>query len=278
LNNQFSIPPILSKMVSLLKDKIDILIVDDDVDMAETLSDILIALGIQVEIAHDGCAAIEKTKAKMFDIVLMDIKMPNMNGVESYKKIKQIRPQTTVVLMTAFAAQDLVAEALKEGAYGVWYKPVEIHRIVELVENTPKKGALLLIIDDDLSTCETLVDILQKKGYRLTQVSSGEEAKMIIKERDFDLVFVDVKMPVINGLETYLELRKIRPEIKAIMITAYRQEVDSIVEEAIRNDLYTCLYKPIDVDNLLKIVEKVLALKPKTESQKIGEIENARKS
>jgi DNA-binding NtrC family response regulator len=62
------------------------------------------------------------------------------------------------------------------------------------------------------------------------------------------------------------------------MITAYRQEVDSIVEEAIRNDLYTCLYKPIDVDNLLKIVEKVLASKTKTKSQKIGEIENARKS
>jgi len=270
--------PRLSKMVSRLKDKIDILIVDDDVDMAETLSDILTALGIQVEIAHDGCAAIEKTKAKMFDIVLMDIKMPKMNGVESYKKIKQIRPQTTVVLMTAYAAHDLVAEALKEGAYGIWYKPVEIHRIVELVEKTPKKGALLLIIDDDLSTCETLVDILQKKGYKLTQVSSGEEAKITIKERDFDLVFVDVKMPVMNGLETYLELRKIRPEIKAIMITAYRQEVDSIVGEAIKNDLYTCLYKPIDVDNLLKIVEKVLASKAKTESQKIEEIENARKS
>jgi DNA-binding NtrC family response regulator len=265
-------------MVSRLKDKSDILIVDDDVDMAETLSDILIALGIRVEIAHDGCSAIEKTKAKMFDIVLMDIKMPKMNGVESYKKIKQIRPQTTVVLMTAYAAQDLVAEALKEGAYGIWYKPVEINKIVELVEKTPKKGALLLIIDDDLSTCETLVDILQKKGYRLTQASSGKEAKIIIKERDFDLVFVDVKMSVMNGLETYLELRKIKPEIKAIMITAYRQEVDSIVEEALRNDLYTCLYKPIDVDKLLKIVEKVLALKPKIESQKIEEIENARKN
>ena len=107
--------PRLSKMVSQLKDKIDILIVDDDVDMAETLSDILTALGIQVEIAHDGCAAIEKTKAKMFDIVLMDIKMPKMNGVESYKKIKQIRPQTTVVLMTAYAAQAVPIQEFRKG-------------------------------------------------------------------------------------------------------------------------------------------------------------------
>ncbi len=237
------------------------MVVDDDVDTTETLSDILEAKGLQVEVAHDGYEAVEKAKAKMFDIILMDIKMPNMNGVESYKEIKRIRPQNVVVLMTAYAAQDLVAEALREGVYGVWYKPVEINKIVELIDNTPKKGALLLIVDDDLSSCETLVDILQKKGYRLTQVSSGEQARIKVSEKNFDLVFVDVKKPVMNCLETYLELRKIRPYIKAIMVTAYRQEVDSIVQEALRNDLYTCLYKPINVDNLLKIVEKILTEK-----------------
>jgi DNA-binding NtrC family response regulator len=77
-------------------------------------------------------------------------------------------------------------------------------------------------------------------------------------------------MPVMNGLETYLELRKIRPHIKAIMITAYRQEVETIVKEAIKENLYTCIYKPIDVDNLIKIVEKILAEKAKAESQQIG--------
>jgi DNA-binding NtrC family response regulator len=236
--------------------------------MVETLSDILKASGINVEIAHDGCTAFEKTKIKTFDIILMDIKMPRMNGVEACKKIKKIQPQTTVVLMTAYAVQDLIAEVLKEGAYGIWYKPIEIKKIVKLVENTPKKGAMLLIVDDDLSTCVTLVDILQKKGYRLTQVKSGEEAIKKIKEKEYDLVFVDAKMPVMNGLETYLELKKIQPNIKAIMVTAYRQEVETIVKEAVKNNLYTCLYKPVDVDNLLKIVQKVLAAKAGI--QKIG--------
>ncbi len=246
-----------------MKNKINVLVVDDDVDTTETLSDILEAKGFQVEVAHNGYIAVEKAKAKMFDVILMDIKMPIMNGVESYKKIKRIRPQSVVVMMTAYAAKELVAEALREGVYGVWYKPVEIDRVVELVDNTPKKGALLLIVDDDLATCETLVDILQKKGYKLVQANSGEKAKILISEKDYDLVFVDAKMPVMNGLETYLELRKIRPYIKVIMVTAYRQEVDSLVQEALRNDLYACLYKPIDVDKLLKIVEKVLALRPK---------------
>jgi len=245
------------------------LVVDDDVDMTETLSDILSTLGIQVEVAHDGLQALKKIKIKRFDIVLMDIEMPKMNGIDCFKKIKEIRPQTTVMMMTAYSAQDLIAEALKEGVYGIWYKPIEIERIIDLVEKTPKKGALLLIVDDDLSTGEILVKTLQNKGYRLIQVSNGEEAKREIKEKDFDLVFVNSKMPVMNGLETYLELRKIRPHVKTIMITAYYQEVEAIVEEAIRNDLYTCLYKPLKIDSLLKIVEKLVAAKTEIESQQI---------
>ena len=237
--------------------------------MTETLSDILSTIGIQVEIAHDGLQALKKVKTKRFDMVLMDIKMPKMNGIECFKKIKKIRPHTTVMTMTAYAPNDLIAEILMEGVYGIWYKPVEIEKIIELVEKTPKKGALLLIVDDDLSTSETLVDILQKKGYRLIKVSSGEEAKKKIKEEDFDLVFVNVKMPVMNGLETYLELRKIKPQIKTIVITAYSQQVEAIVEEAIRNEFYTCLYKPIKIDNLLKIVEKVVAAKTESEIQQI---------
>jgi len=132
-----------------------------------------------------------------------------------------------------------------------------------------KREIDILVVDDDEDMAETLVDILQNKGYRLTQVGSGEDAKRVIKEEDFDLVFVDVKMPVMNSLETYLDLRKIRPHIKVIMITAYRQEVETIVEEAIKTSLYTCLYKPIDVDNLLKIIEKVVATKTGIESQQI---------
>ncbi len=195
--------------------------------------------------------------------------MPKMNGIECFKKIKAIRPQTTVMMMTAYSVQDLIAESLKEGVYGIWYKPVEIERIIELVEKTPKKGALLLIVDDDLSTGETLADILKNKGHRLIQARNGEEAKRKIKKEDVDLVFVNTKMPVMNGLETYLELRKIKPHIKTIMITAYCQEVETIVEEALRNDVYTCLYKPIKIDNLLKIVENVVSAKTEIESQQI---------
>jgi two-component system response regulator (stage 0 sporulation protein F) len=72
-------------------------------------------------------------------------------------------------------------------------------------------------------------------------------------------------MPVMNGLEVYHALREIKPYIKVIMMTGYRQEVQDLVEEAIKNKAYTCIYKPFDVEEVLKLVEEILAKKPKAE-------------
>jgi CheY-like chemotaxis protein len=249
-----------------LKNEANILIVDDDIEMTETLSDILTDLGHHVETTNDGFKAIQKVKTHSFDVILMDIKMPGINGVETYKEIKRIQPNAAVMMMTAYSVEDLVAKALKEGAYGVWYKPIELAKVIEFIEQL-KKSALILIVDDDLPTCETLLDMLKEKGYRIAQVSSGELAIKAVKEQNFDLVFIDVKMPVMNGLETYLALRQIRPNIKVIMMTAYRQEVQSLVEEAFRHNAYACIYKPFDAEKLLEIVQEILAAKTKAEIQ-----------
>jgi two-component system response regulator HydG len=247
-----------------VKNKANVLIVDDDIEMTETLSDILKDLGHHVEVANDGLKAIEKIKAQTFDVILMDIKMPGINGVETYKRIKNIRPEATVMMMTAYSVEDLVAEALKEGAYGIMYKPIDITKVVEFIESL-KKSALILIVDDDLSTCETLMDVLEEKGYRIARASSGKEAIKMVREAKFDIVFIDVKMPVMNGLEVYLTLKKIRPDIKAIMMTGYRQEMQGLVEEAIKSNAYTCLYKPFNVEKVLKLLGEILARKTKTE-------------
>src|SRR3990170_1421362 len=214
-----------------MKNKASILLVDDDIGMTETLFDIFTNLGYYVEIANDGFKALEKVKARTFDVILMDIKMPGINGVETYKAIKHIRPEAAVMMMTAYSVEDLLAEALKEGAYGVMHKPIEIPKVVEFIEGLGK-SALILIVDDDLSTCETITDVLFEKGYRIARASNGKEAISMLKEKNFDIVFIDVKMPVMNGLEVYHALREIRPHIKVIMMTGYRQEAQDLVKKS----------------------------------------------
>lgn len=243
-----------------MKDKASILLVDDDVGMLETLHDILDDLGYNVEVANNGFIAIEKVKARSFDAILMDIKMPKINGVETYKEIKNIKPEIAVLMMTAHSVDSLINEALNEGAYGVVYKPIDIAKIVEFIKCVTE-GALILIVDDDLSTCEILLDVLKEKGFQAVKANNGNEAIEFVKERDFDVVFIDIKMPLMNGLEVYLALKKIKSNIKVIMMTGYRHEVQDLVDQAIENSAYTCIYKPFEVENVLKVLREIKRLR-----------------
>ena len=239
-----------------MDDKASILIVDDDMGMCETLSDIMEDKGYRTVIALSGYEAVKKAKEAAFDVILMDIKMPGMDGVETFKQIKKIHPQTAVVMMTAYAVEDLIREALREGAYGVLYKPFDIERVMSLIEDT-RKGGLILVVDDDPNTCETFKDILEAKGYQVGTALGGEEAIEIARENRYDMIFIDMRLPTINGLQTYLALREINPQVVAVMMTAYRREVGDLVEEALKKDAYTCLYKPFDVEEVMKLVDEI---------------------
>jgi len=111
-----------------------VLIVDDDILFLKSLARILKLRSCDTATAEDGFKAIEKVREKRFDYILMDIVMQGMNGVETYKEIKGISPQAKVIMMTAYSVEDLVREALDEGAYGVVYKPPDIDKILGLLK------------------------------------------------------------------------------------------------------------------------------------------------
>ena len=68
----------------------------------------------------------------------MDVKLPGMNGVTAYKEIKKIRSEAAVIMMTAYSVEDLIKEAVSEGAYAVIYKPVRIEKVLALIEGVGK--------------------------------------------------------------------------------------------------------------------------------------------
>jgi two-component system response regulator HydG len=117
--------------------KANILIVDDNLSQCKTMSLILRHKGYAVATAHDGPEAIEKAKGTSFDMLFIDIKMPHMDGVETYRRIKEIRPEAVVMMMTAYAVEDLVQQALEEGAHEIVYKPLDIEELLRLVEEIP---------------------------------------------------------------------------------------------------------------------------------------------
>jgi len=105
--------------------------------------------------------------------------------------------------------------------------------------------------------------VLEKKGFSVTSCLTGEEAIALAKGRSYNVFFIDMKLPVMNGLETYLEIRKINPKAVVVIMTAYRSEMDELVRQALEKGAYTCLYKPFEMDEVIKLVEEISRKKQK---------------
>jgi DNA-binding NtrC family response regulator len=128
--------------------KTTIMVVDDDVALADGLADVLDAKGYNVSVANDGFKALDLVKNHILDIALMDIRMPEMNGVETFKRIKVIRPQMKVIMMTAYSAENLVDEAMQEGAKEVINKPINLDRLIALIEAIDSKAKVTMQNND----------------------------------------------------------------------------------------------------------------------------------
>ena len=119
--------------------KTKILIVDDNELLCENLKDILELKGYEVVSVYDGHQAINAVKENNFKIVLMDIKMPGMSGIDTLKTLKQIAPELTVIFITAFADDIFYKEGLKSGDFEVITKPINIDKFLGRLEEVIKK-------------------------------------------------------------------------------------------------------------------------------------------
>ncbi|HEX78748.1 MAG TPA: response regulator [Dehalococcoidia bacterium] len=113
--------------------KTNILVVDDLKSSRLTLGGILEDEGHNVVLAENGYQAIEAAKQVSFDLIFMDIKMPGINGVQTFREVKKINPQSAVVMMTAYSEEELVRKSICLGAYTCIYKPFDIEKILALM-------------------------------------------------------------------------------------------------------------------------------------------------
>ena len=110
-----------------------LLVVDDEEGMRETLTDILEEFGFDVDSARDGREAVDRVSERDYDLLLMDIKMPEMDGVEALTKIKSFSPQIPIIMMTAYADSSAVEEAREQGAEAVVYKPLDMGSLLAMI-------------------------------------------------------------------------------------------------------------------------------------------------
>jgi DNA-binding NtrC family response regulator len=239
-----------------MNDETTILVVDDNEDLLETFAMILKRRGFYVETAENGVSAVDKFKEQSFDITLMDIVMPEMNGVEALMKIKEMQPGASVILMTAYSDEELIKTARDQGARHIINKPVRIDQLMELIKDAATREPIL-VVDDDTDICHTLTQILKSQGHEVVTANSGEDAVLIASERSCQMAFIDIKLPNIDGLETFLQLKEINPDILTVMMTGFRNEVKDALDKAQEASAVTCLYKPFDPAEAAELVKQI---------------------
>ena len=232
-----------------------VLIVDDEKNLRTTLADILRDEGYQVDIAATGEEALDICSKNNYDIVLLDVRMPGIGGVETFRRIRRHQEGVRVILMSAYSVEGLKQAALDEGAIAFLAKPLDLEKVVSLIGEV--KNTAILVVEDDQHTAGLLGTELKGKGYRVTVTNSPHDALELVEQIRFDLIFLDVNLPAMNGLELYLAIKKITPNAVAIMITGMEEEFEQLAKEAVRRNAYTIVKKPLDIDHVLALLQRL---------------------
>jgi two-component system response regulator (stage 0 sporulation protein F) len=244
-----------------MEEKFKILIVDDDKEILKTLSLLLEDFGYQIDTAENGYVAIDKVKTQKYNLALVDIMMPGINGIVAAREMKKICPELIIIMMTAYVeTQEEFQKLVNEGVLTIFRKPLDIPRLVEMIESLKKKIELpLILIVDDRAEDRTLMrNLLEEKNFRVMTAASGKEAIEIIEKYkdNIDIVLLDLVLINETGVEVLEKIRKIKPEIKVIIVTGYTLE--DMIQEAINKGAYAYLYKPIDIEIALSIIKEIV--------------------
>ena len=120
-----------------------ILIVDDETPIRRTLRDILEFEGYDVEEASDGLECIAKVQKEKFDVIITDIKMPKMDGIEALERLQILSPETPVIMVSGHGTIDTAVEAVKKGAFDFISKPPDLNRMLITVRNALERSELV---------------------------------------------------------------------------------------------------------------------------------------
>lgn len=120
-----------------------ILVIDDERAIRNTLKDILSFEGFEVEEAADGAEGLEMIKAKDYNCILCDVKMPKMDGIEVLEKVKELKPDVPFVVISGHGNIETAVDAVKKGAYDFISKPPDLNRLLITIRNAMDKGSLV---------------------------------------------------------------------------------------------------------------------------------------
>src|SRR2546427_6024945 len=211
-----------------------ILVVDDERLICDLLRSVLAGHGHEVLMAMNGREGLELFKKHRPRFTLLDLRMPEMNGIEVLKQIRAIDPQAAVLILTAWGSDALEQQARQLGVVDFLSKGLSLDVLVAAMERTLQQtaqaaspaqaaapggaprtapvaagdGNFILVVDDEPQIRDLLKRFLSLRGYKVRVASDGQQALTMVEQEAPQLIVLDVYMPGINGVEVLRQLRR----------------------------------------------------------------------
>lgn len=172
-----------------------LLIIDDERSIRNTLKDILEYEKYKVDVAEDGITGLEKIEDNKYDVILCDIKMPKMDGIEVLEEIKKRRHDVPIVMISGHGTVDTAVDAIKKGAYDFIEKPLDLNRLLVTIKNAMEKSSLI-----------TETRVLKRKVSKTYEMVGESDAMQRVKDMIDRIAPTDARVLIVGENGTGKEL------------------------------------------------------------------------
>ncbi|MCX5786547.1 MAG: response regulator [Elusimicrobia bacterium] len=236
-----------------------ILVVEDDVDTQNLARVMLGRAGYKLDVAANGREALKKCAAFNYDLVFMDIQMPEMDGHEAAFQLRKTEAYRTtpIIALTAYSRESDITKSLSFGMNAHITKPLKKNVLYEALERWLDTRRKVLVVDDNPDNLALMELYLKAEtGLRLYRALDGKEALEMMGQNIFSLVLMDIEMPVMDGLTAVRELRKTAAG-KTVPVVAFSAHDDPLkIKECLDAGYTDYLLKPVKKAGLLEKIQK----------------------
>jgi DNA-binding response OmpR family regulator len=236
---------------------LDVLVVDDDCDLASGIADMLEVEGHRVVLAGSGEAAIEVARERAFDMIFLNVKLPGMTGIDALRELRETQGRARVVLMTGYRIDTLLTEAVKTGGLTVLTRAATAPRMLEHLRDVGP-GGIVLLVAENWSLGASLEESLTGQGLK-ARLARTEAAAESAASAGLDVLILDLQRPISHILEAYLALQDLDPAVTVVMIASPLENGKPIVNPLRSISVTGCLFKPFDPADLLQGVRDYAA-------------------
>lgn len=251
-----------------LKKSLRILLADDNIDLAEALAEFLRSEGHEVETVHDGEAALSESLSGRFQVVLLDIGLPNLNGYEIARRVRASKvPGVTLYAVTGYGQERDRFEATKAGFDGHLVKPVDYDILRQLLfdatsqispreeQRLPDASEPILVIEDQRALAHLMKHLLSQLGYKVSVAHDGPSGIELARNLQPGTILCDINLSsTMNGYDVARSLRGMQETAGARLIAVTGAEDDQHDELAAAAGFDASLQKPVDLAQLKQIL------------------------